>query len=139
MSQLVLDEQLKMATLLPTLRKWITVERIQDLRPNELIPDERVPAILLTLRQPTFVTIDRDFWDRTLCHPDYGILYFPLQDEEQILVPDLLRALLRHPEFQTRADRMGKVARVSRSTIDFWQFPGQALQRVSWHGLRQDH
>ena len=103
MSQLILDEQLKMAKLLPAIKKWITVQHIQDLRPTELIPDERIPAILLTLRQPTFVTIDSDFWDRTVCHPDYCILYFALSDDKQQSLPDLLRELLRHPEFSTRA------------------------------------
>jgi hypothetical protein len=105
--------------LLPPIRKWITAERLQDLRANERIPDERVPEILRTLKQPTFVTIDQDFWDRDFCHPSYGILYFALRSEEQGVIPDLLRALLRRPDCHTRARRMGKVARVSTTAIDY--------------------
>src|SRR5262245_12761452 len=131
MSQFVLDEQLDSDRLLPLIRRWSTAERLRDLRPDERILDDRVPELLLTRRQPTFVTIDRDFWHRRWCNPNYCILYFALKDTEQGLVPGLLRALLRRPEFHTRAARMGKVARVSPTTIDFWQFPPGALQAIS--------
>jgi hypothetical protein len=99
--------------------------------------DERVPAILLSLKQPTFVTIDHSFWNRELCHPHYGILYFSLSIREQDLIPDLLRALLRRPEFDTRAKRMGKVARISTAAIDYWQFQGQDLHSITWEGGSQ--
>jgi hypothetical protein len=134
MSQLLLDEHINVRQVLPLLRKWITAQLLIDLRPNERIPDERVPEILRTLKQPTFVTIDQGFWDRDLCHPSYGILYFALRSEEQGLIPDLLRALLRRPDFHTRARRMGKVARISPSSIDYWQFQVQDLQRLAWQG-----
>jgi hypothetical protein len=134
MSQLVLDDQLDTPTLLPPIRKWITAQRLRDLRPNQRILDERVPEILLTRKQPTFVTIDQDFWDRHLCHPSYCILYFALRSEEQGLIPDLVRALLRRPDFRSRARRMGKVARISTSSIDYWQFQVQDLQQLAWTG-----
>ncbi len=122
MSQLVLDNNIDLDVVLPPLVKWITVGRVQQLRPSEIIPDERVPAILRTLKQPTFVTIDSDFWHRRWCHPDYCILYFYLRDDEQHLLPDQLRALFRHPEFHTRAARMGKVACVGPDSVRYWQF-----------------
>jgi hypothetical protein len=61
MSQLILDEHVAIPIVLPALKKWISVGRIQELRPGELILDDRVPEILLTLRGPTFVTIDKGF------------------------------------------------------------------------------
>src|SRR5713226_3968969 len=103
MSQLILDDQLDVSEILPPLRKWITARRLQDLRPSELIRDDRIPEILLTLKSPTFITIDHGFWDARLCHPGYCILYFALRDDQQQLIPTLLRALMRRAEFRSRS------------------------------------
>jgi hypothetical protein len=132
MSQLILDEQLSVPRVVEPILKWIRAEQVQQLRPGQRIGDDRVPAILRTLKQATFVTIDHDFWDRQLCNPRYCILYFALRKEQQDQLPDLLRALLRQPEFSTRARRMGKLARISTVRIDYWQFPAQQLQRIEW-------
>jgi hypothetical protein len=137
MSPFLLDEQLDIEEVLPPLPKWIKVQRLIELRPREIIRDDRVPGILLTLKQPTFITIDQDFWKRRLCHLGYCILYFALRDDQQELLPDLLCASLRHPEFRTRAKRMGKVARVSRSHIDYWQFQTRGLQHLEWDEPRR--
>jgi hypothetical protein len=137
MSQLILDDQLNVGRLLPPIRKWTTAQRLGELRPHQRILDDRVPEILRTLKQPTFVTIDQDFWDRDYCHLGYCILYFALRSEEQERIPGLLRALLRRPDFRSRARRMGKVARISPSSIDYWQFQGQDLQRLAWKGTRR--
>lgn len=132
MSQLLLDDELDEDVVLPPLAKWTTVQRLRHLRPGERILDERVPEILLTLKGPTFVTIDPDFWQRRLCHSGYCILYFALSDRQQKLLPELLRALFQRPEFRTRAARMGKVARVSQAHIDFWQFRQRGPTRLTW-------
>jgi hypothetical protein len=134
MSQLILDDQLKASQVLEPLRKWITVQRLRDLRPHQQILDDRVPQILWTLKQPTFVTIDHGFWKRTLCHPNYAILVFALRDDQQVLLPELCRALLRRTEFRKRKSRMGKVARISTTAIDYWEFPGKQSQHVDWKG-----
>jgi hypothetical protein len=94
MSQLVLDDQLDVQKIIPRLERWITSVRLQDLRPGERILDDRVPELLLSLKQPTFVTIDRGFWNRKLCHAGYCILVFRLAADEQDSLPDLLRAEL---------------------------------------------
>lgn len=132
MSQLILDEQINQEVVLPALRKWITVQPLIEACPGQHILDERIPSILRTLKQPTLVTIDRGLWRRDRCHPAYCILYFALRSGEQEELPGLLRALLRHPEFRTRAKRMGKVARVSEATVDYWQFPQRGLKRIAW-------
>jgi len=129
-SQLILDNDISQPVVVPPLLKWITVELLQQLRPGEIVRDERVPEILRTLKQPTFVTIDSDFWHRRWRHPDYCILYFYLRDDEQHLIPDLLRALFRHPEFHTRAARRGKVAWVGTDSVRYWQFQVAQMQHL---------
>jgi hypothetical protein len=114
------------------LSRWTTAQRLRDLRPGEVILDDRVPELLLTLHQPTFVTIDQGFWDRRLCHPKYCILFFALRDDRQKLLGPLLRALLRRPAFRSRKGRMGRVVRVRPTTIDSWLFQQAAMERLVW-------
>lgn len=121
MSQIVLDDQLDVQVFVPALAGWTTAVRSQDLRPRQHILDDRVPEILRTLRTPTFITIDLGFWDRGLCHPGYCILYFEGGKNEQQRVPGLLRRLFRLPEFRTRTLRMGKVARIRRDSVIYWE------------------
>jgi hypothetical protein len=132
MAQIVLDEHISRRRVLVPLTRWNTVQRLPDLRPDEVIKDDRVPMLLRQLRQPTFVTIDGGFWHRRLCDSRFCILYFPLTAREQAQIPDLLRRLLRLPEFRTRAARMGNVARVSPAQIDYWHLGSETVQRLVW-------
>jgi hypothetical protein len=52
-----LTSQLFDLEVLLLIARWITVQRLRDLRPDQVIKDDRVPALLRELRQPTFVTI----------------------------------------------------------------------------------
>jgi len=65
------------------------------------------------MRQPTFVTIDMGFWRKGLRDIRCSVLCFPLSNDEQNKLPELLRALLRLPEFRSKSIRMGKVSRVA--------------------------
>ncbi len=132
MSQLILDEQLAATELMVPLRRVFKVKRLLELRPGERVLDDRIPEILLSLDRPTFLTIDQGFWDRRLCNSGYCILCFGLRPKQQIAMPGLLRALLRRSEFRTRAGRMGKVARVTRAVIDYWQFQDARLHHLTW-------
>jgi len=132
MSQIILDDQLFDLEVLIPLARWTTVQRLRDLRPTEVIKDDRVPVILREQRQPTFITIDMGFWDPGLRDPRYCILCFPLRNDEQHEIPGLLHSLLRISEFSTKLARMGKVARISLSRIEFWQLGDPQLQRLVW-------
>jgi len=132
MSQIILDDQLFDLEVLIPIARWITVQRLRDLRPGEVIKDDRVPVLLRQLRQPTFVTIDRGFWDRKLRDARYCVICFSLRNDEQHKLPELLRRLLRLPEFHTQAARMGKVARVGSPHVEYWQLGGELLHKLPW-------
>lgn len=132
MSQLILDDQLFDLEVLVPLARWITVERLRDLRPGEVIKDERVPVVLRQLRQPTFLTIDMGFWDKILRDSRCCLLCFPLRNDEQYRLPELLRRLFRLPEFRTKATRMGKVARIGPAQIDYWLLGDERPHRLNW-------
>jgi len=132
MSQIILDDQLFDLEVLIPLARWITVQRLRDLHPAEVIKDDRVPLLLRQLRQPTFVTIDMGFWDRGLRDARYCLLCFPLRNDEQFRLPELLRRLFQLPEFRTKAARMGRVARVGSTQIDCWALGDEHPHRLSW-------
>ncbi len=134
MSQIILDDQLFDVEVLVPLARWITVQRLRELRPNEVIKDDRVPLLLRELRQPTFVTIDMGFWNRDLRDPKYCIVCFPLRNEEQHLLPERLYRLVQLSEFHTKAARMGKVVRVGPERIDYWTLGEEQMHRLGWAG-----
>src|SRR5262245_19902466 len=137
MSQFLLDEQLAANEVLEPLRKRLKLARLKDLRPRERILDDRIPELLRTVKQPTFLTLDHGFWDASWCHPDYGIIYFALTDREQEAVPKLLLALLQMSEFNSRSARMGKVIRLSEAGIRFWEFASDKLVSMNWPARRK--
>ena len=132
MIQIVLDDQLFPLDVLVPIARWSTVQRLRDVRPGEVIKDERVPVILRELRQPTFVTIDMAFWNRRLCDLHYCLVCFPLRNDEQALIPIMLRRLLRMPTFRSKTQRMGKVIQVAPQQLRYWQHNDDQLHVHQW-------
>ncbi len=132
MSQIVLDEHLGVHEVREPLQRWISAQKIENIIPGEILKDERILQVLRQLKQPTFVTLDSGFYHRRHRDGRYCLLYFVLPRAEQSRLPDLLRQLLRLPEFKTRAVRMGKVARVNRESAEFWQVGDDKERTVRW-------
>src|SRR5262249_59606529 len=121
-SQFVLDDHLDPTLVRDAIVRWSTASFLRDVRPGEVINDDRVPSILATLRTPTFITIDDGFWKLTWrghSH-SYGISYFEFRADEQRHIASLLRRLLRLPEFRTRPSRMRKAVPASRVRVPCW-------------------
>ena len=119
---IVLDEQLLGRGIEHDIARWYRgkVQFIIDLRPNTVIKDDAIPALLQQQSQPTFVTInDRDFWQRAPCDARYCMVCFTLSDGHTGDIPQSLRTLFRLPEFRTKAQRMGKIVRVTRGAISY--------------------
>ena len=76
MSQIIIDDQLRPSLVLAPIRRWITAQRLKDLRPTEVIKDERVP------------------------------------------------------DFKTKKSRMGKVAKVGFTNVEYWQLGDDLLHCV---------
>lgn len=135
MSLIVLDEHLAIDEVMAPLARHYSVTTIRKLRRTERILDDRIPAILLTLDRPTFLTIDQIFCDRRWCHEGYCILYFDLRSQEQDHVAPMTRALFKLREFATRSARMGKVVRITPRMIAYWQRRQTELHHVIWDPL----
>ena len=91
--------------------------------------DEAIIPFLLTLRRPTFFTLDWDFFERSWCHPRYCLVHLDVRRDE---VATFVRRLLSHREFDTQAKRMGTVIRVSYSGLTVWRHHIEQETHYDW-------
>lgn len=91
--------------------------------------DREIIPFLHQLKQPTFFTRDDDFYVPRLCHAGYCLVYLDVRKEE---VAIFARRILRHPEFNTKAKRMGKVIRVSHVGLSVWTFHAEKEAYLDW-------
>jgi hypothetical protein len=131
---LVLDEQLKDHHLIAAITAWYpgAVTHIQTLRPATVIKDDNIATLLLTVRHPTFITVNvDDFWRKITPHRGYCILTLDLLQGDFDDLPVQLRRLFSLPLLRTRAARMGKIIRVQPNRIRFYGRDGQ-MQELEW-------
>ena len=95
---------------------------------KEMQDDEIIP-FLLTFSRPTFFTLDADFYKQRLCHAGYGLVYRAVTDFD---TATFVRRVLRHPQFDTEAKRMGVVMRVSLADISVWRLHAAREAHVAW-------
>lgn len=91
--------------------------------------DEEIIPFLLTLRRPTFFTLDWDFYRPELCHARYCLVFLDVRREECAL---FVRRLLTHPELDTQAKRMGTFVRASYAGPFVWRLHAQTELRFDW-------
>lgn len=122
---IVLDEQLLGRQLEVEIAKWYrgTVRFINELRSYTVIKDDAIPELLCQQSRPTFITInEKDFWRKVAITPHFCIVCFTLPDSRAGEIPSLLRTLFQQPKFKTKAQRMGKVIRVSGKEVSYYTF-----------------
>jgi hypothetical protein len=112
------------------LKSWrVPVRQIgYDLARKGLQDDEIIP-LLHRLRHPTFFTLDFGFYHRNLCHKRYGLVCMDVHEDE---AASFVRRLLRHPEFDTQAKRMGTVIRLSRKGLWVWRLHAEQEAPMEW-------
>jgi hypothetical protein len=109
--------------------KHVTMRQIGREVGRSGMQDEEIIPLLLSLRRPTFFTLDQDFYRPRLCHTGYGLVWL---DVLQLEVSVFIARFLRHPEFNTEAKRMGIAAHVSHAGLWLWRSRSQAERRVDW-------
>ena len=91
--------------------------------------DANLLTILLTLARPTFFSHDQDFWEQSRQHSRYCLVWLDTEETEQAR---FIRAFLRHPEFNTRAKRLGKVVRVHADGLTCHHSRHGRPKRIAW-------
>ncbi|HIC88908.1 MAG TPA: hypothetical protein EYP04_05855 [Anaerolineae bacterium] len=93
------------------LRSWrIKVRQIGHEIGRRGMKDEEITPLLHQMGSVTFFTRDLGFYERSLCHSGYCLVSLAVGKNEAAF---FVRRLLRHPEFDTKAKRMGTVIRIS--------------------------
>jgi hypothetical protein len=112
------------------LREWrIPFRQIGYELAKQGTQDSDLLPLLLSLKQPTFFTRDFDFFTPEFCHPRYCLVWLNVRPNEVAL---FLRRFLGHRAFCTHEQRLGKVVRVHRAGLEYWQ-RGQAEPReINW-------
>jgi predicted nuclease of predicted toxin-antitoxin system len=125
----ILDENIPRAQR-ELLEGWrIPVKQIGFNTGRQGMQDDEIIPFLVKQRRSIFFTRDSDFHNRTLCQARYCIVHLDVHINE---AATFVRRLLRHPNFDTYTKRSGKVLRVSRGGISFWQVNDTQERHVGW-------
>jgi hypothetical protein len=125
----VIDENLP-ASQRQLLRKWgihFRVVGVDMAAPGT--QDENLIPVLHRLAGPTFFTLDQHFFRADWAHGSHGLAWLDVADNE---AAEFIRRFLRHPAFDTKAKRLGVVARVAAAGVRFWRKGNPHFQRVEW-------
>jgi len=131
---IVLDEGLNNPFLAKRIAAWYPgrVAILTELRPNAVIKDDAVSVLLRTVQQPTFVTINvKDFWRVIRPEARFAIVCVELSIDRADQVSQWLRDFLSLPEFKTKAGRMGVVALLRPTRIEFYR-ADRRIETMQW-------
>lgn len=112
------------------LQKWgIPFRQIGVEMGRKGMADIEIIRLLRTLRYPTLFAVDYHFYKRDLCHPRYCLVQLNVAQPE---AAHFIRRLLRHPDFDTHAKRMGVVIRASQMDLTVWHRNTKHEARYNW-------
>jgi hypothetical protein len=88
---------------------------------------QEILRYLHAARLATFFTRDAGFFRARLRHSRYCLVVL---DVPILHTADRIRRFLRHPDFNTRLKRSGKVVKVSTARITFWELGREGRQSL---------
>lgn len=131
---IVLDEQIGSPALAAEIAAWYPgrVAILKELRHKSVIKDDAADVLLRAIPSPTFVTINvRHFWK--VLRPDsrFAVVVIDLPLERADEISNWLRRFMNLPEFRTKAKRMGIVALLRPTRIEFYR-ANREIERLDW-------
>ena len=127
MSQHVLDENVHQLHY-RTLRRRFSMVKVGDGFGYSSMSDENIRNELHGSKQ-TFHTRDQDFYKPRFRHPTCCLAFYDVKKQDFV---SCVQRFLRHPRFNTRNKRMGKVVRVTLEHIEVWEIHRQNREIVEW-------
>ena len=115
------------------LRRWrLRFRQIgQGIGTQGMKDEEHIVPLLHKVDRPTFFTRDLGFADQRWCHEHYSLVCLAVSAHD---AARFIRRFLRHPSFNTKKKRMGKVVRASSADLRVWRLHGKSPERVAWAG-----
>lgn len=96
---------------------------------REGMKDDEIIPLLHQLSQPTFFTLDSDFYHPKFCHKKYCLIFLNVTQYESAA---FVRRVLKHKAFDTKAKRMGNVIRASHTGLHTWGLHAQDIELFGW-------
>jgi hypothetical protein len=127
MSQHVLDENIRPKHY-RALKRRFSMVKVGDGFGYESMSDENIRNAMHGSKQ-TFHTQDRDFYKPYHRHPAYCLVFYDVRAADFV---SCVQRFLRHPRFNTRNKRMGKVVRVTLEHIEVWELHNENRETVEW-------
>jgi len=125
----VLDENV-FSSQREQLKTWrIRVRQIGVDVGSKGLSDEDILPLLRRQKRPTLFTLDADFFQRSLCHARYCLVWLNIRPLE---AAKYVRRVLRHPELNTQAKRMGKVIEAAPSGLTVWRLNQAEAETFDW-------
>ncbi|MDA0837039.1 MAG: hypothetical protein O3B01_00985 [Planctomycetota bacterium] len=125
----ILDENV-VETQCRLLRKWhIRYRQIGSDVGRQGMKDKEIVVLLHDLSGATFFTRDDDFFEQNLTHAGYFLVNTAVGKNE---VAVFVRRVLRHPQFNTRAKRVGTVIRASHAGLLVWRLHAEEPLHLEW-------
>jgi hypothetical protein len=90
---------------------------------------EQIIPLLHTLRQPVLFTRDEGFYDRRLTHKRYCLVCVCVDAAK---TASFIRRFLRQRAFNTKANRLGNVVRLSEVGLRLWRFGKEKELLLKW-------
>ena len=85
--------------------------------------------VLHHLPQPTFFSLDKDFYRPDWAHGRYGLVWLDVRGRQ---AAEFIRRFLRHPAFDSQAKRMGTIVRVQAGGLSCWSIGRRVQDSLAW-------
>jgi hypothetical protein len=93
------------------------------------LQDDEIVVELRRLNKATLFTRDVGFYRPGVRHLAYCVVVMKVGQSE---VAQFIRRFLKHPDFNSRVKRMGRIIRVSPAAIVSWKIRDQRENRTEW-------
>jgi hypothetical protein len=114
----------------PLLREWhIAFRQIGRDISHLGAKDSEIIPLMHRYGRVTFFRQDRDFFKRNLIHSAYCLVLLDVRADDTAW---FVRRYLRHPRFKSEAKRMGIVARVHYTRVEYWKRNSEKIEHLEW-------
>jgi len=125
----ILDENIPESQL-QLLHSWrIRAHQIGQEAGRQGMKDEEIIPFLHKIKSITFFTRDQGFYHNHLCHANYCLVCLAVGQYE---TASFIRRFLKHPAFNTKTKRMGKVIRLTHMDIRIWKLHLKKEEKLVW-------
>jgi hypothetical protein len=91
--------------------------------------DYEIITLIRQRKGITLVSLDKDFFQPKWLHRNYCLLWLNVH---QLKCAEYFRRFLRHPNFNTKAKRMGTVVEAAPACLHVWRLHAKRAERVPW-------